>query len=346
MSFQNATRQNLLPAGSIAYSSGAVAPPLNLDKTALLGRLFMFVAGTLTLTHATVNPIVMKADAPWSLIKRIKVKANSGTILLDTTGYGLFVRNLVKYRNTQIDVDSAGRDFFQFDKVASSGGTANNFNFGMEIPISLNDRDPVGLLLLQNQETLISIEVEWDTEQAMITTSSTTASLSATAYFMREIFSVPRKEEDYPDLSFVHQILEDKQPIIATGENAYIFQRGNIYTRAIMVVTLNGAFAADADIVKLKIKYNESEVPYELRADQFRWFQYVRYGRALPLGVYVFDWSMQQIPDLGSARDFINSARVSEMKAIVEVASGATLGSNNNNVRCIREQLIPLKKTA
>lgn len=343
MAFVNATRQNILQAGSLAYASGETKS-IDLDKTALLGRLALYVTGTLTLTHASETAIAMKEEAPWSLIKRLRIKANSGTTLLDISGFGLYLRNLVKYRGPVVGTDVAGRDFFEFDKVASSSGVANNFKFGLEVPIQLNDRDHVGMVLLQNQETLVTVEIEWETIGNLVSTSSTTAALSATCYFMREIFSIPKLEEDYPDLSFVHQIIEDKQPIIAVGENPYVFQRGNIYTRAIMIVTLNGALADDASVTKMRIRYNESETPYELRGDLMRWLQYNRYGAALPKGVYVWDWSTQQVPDLGSARDYIHSARVSEMKALVDIASGATLGSNNNHIRCIREQLIPLKK--
>lgn len=65
-----------------------------------------------------------------------------------------------------------------------------------------------------------------------------------------------------------------------------------------------------------------------------------RYGYNLPTGVIVKDFAYAlQHPEESDLRDAINTEMVTTTDAIVQVSSGATLGSNNNFLTSIREIL-------
>src|SRR5437879_1890931 len=84
MTFDDATRQNVVPLSSISYSSGGTSTFI-LPTTGLGARLWLQFVGTLTNT----GTLVVTPTGPYSIIKRLTVRVNSGVTIIDCTGYGL-----------------------------------------------------------------------------------------------------------------------------------------------------------------------------------------------------------------------------------------------------------------
>ncbi len=346
MPFLNATRQNIRKIGTMDYEAGNKVTK-DLPRTGLLANLYVRVKGTLTVTPnsgtASLKPEYY--GKPYGLLDRLSLTANSGTDIVNTSGMGLAVRNMIA-ESSVLDLPAnnleeavSGNPVFQFGTASGDNAT----EFTLKIPVMINDRDPVGLILLQNGETLMTLGLDWANPTNLFDlTSDATVSFSGKAHVTMEYFSVPANKEDYPDLSMAHTILEDKVDIDGTGDKEYTIPRGNIYMRVIHRAMLNASPAGFDDIDSLRLVYNQSESPYHLDAHDALTIQRDRYKRDLPQGVFAWDWAYQGIAGLGGSRDFINSKQITDFLSVVDVGSGATLGSNNNKLYTLREQLVPL----
>src|SRR6476619_1250734 len=154
MSFVNATRQNKRKIFTMAFDSGNRTSK-DLPSTGLLGSISIRVTGTMTVTNGTGGATLNanQYGKPFGLLDRIHLTANSGTELVNLTGVGLFIRNMMT-DNHYLDVVAStlpeaqsSNPTYQF-----SGATAgaNPVEFTLKIPVMINDRDPVGLILLQS----------------------------------------------------------------------------------------------------------------------------------------------------------------------------------------------------
>lgn len=344
MGFREATRQNITELPSKEYVSGGKVF-FELPKVGLLSKLILHVTATDTLTAGT-GSITASARGPWNLIKRIRLIANSGASIFDVSGYGCYlINNLTRYGHSPgstIFDRSIGTNVYNFP---TSTGT---LKFGLEIPIGINDRDAIGYLLLQNNATQLVLEVEFNAaggssaidNMHVLTGNATAALSSSTVGVTMEYFNVPREQKDYPALNVVHQWLEQQDSIVSTGTYTKTLLRGNTYMRLLHYVTLNGTLNT-ADVDKLRIIYNQNEVPYTISQLPQLLLQRSRYGMDLPAGTFVHDWYYSNgLVSLGDSRDFINSAAVTEFQSEITIGSGATLGSGTNFLNTLTEQLI------
>ncbi len=349
MSFVNATRQNKRKIFTMAFDSGNRTSK-DLPSTGLLGSISIRVTGTMTVTNGTGGATLNanQYGKPFGLLDRIHLIANSGTELVNLTGVGLFIRNMMT-DNHYLDVVAStlpeaqsSNPTYQF-----SGATAgaNPVEFTLKIPVMINDRDPVGLILLQSREVLMTLGLDWGIVNNLYTfTGTATAVLTnGLATVTMEYFSVPLDQKDYPDLSVAHTLIEDSYDIAGTGDTTYTVPRGNIYQRIIHRVILNNVPAGYDDVSQFILQYNQSEQPYKIDAHDMYAIQRERYKRDLYKGVFAWDFTYQGQAGLGGNRDLVNSRAITDFLSLITIASGATLGTNNNKLYTVREQLVPLQ---
>lgn len=347
MSFIDATRQNFTELPAQPYSSGGRVY-FTLPKAGLLSKLLLTMNGTMTVTPGTGTAAVSERGAA-NIIKRIRLIANSGTSIFDVSGYGTYLINQLKrYAHTPDDTIKDRGTSSEVWAVGVNSG-ANAFKIGLEIPIAINERDPIGLILLQNEATQLVLEVTFNTETGangmlapIVVTGNATASLSANVGVNMEYFTVPRNKEDYPALNVIHQWLEQQDSITAAGTFTKPLLRGNTYMRVLHTLTLGNALNT-SNIDRLRVLYNQSEIPYVINKQSQLMIQRDRYGSDLPKGTFVHDWYYSNgISGLGNSRDFINSAFVTEFQTELEINSGATVTAGQSFVGTITEQLIKI----
>jgi hypothetical protein len=343
MSFETATRQNIRKVAQLPFLSGQRVSK-DLPRTGLLANLFVRVDGTLTVTGAPT----LKSNQygkPFGLIDRLSVKTNNSTAIVDVTGAGLALRNMMD-DNAFFDILAANmveaetsNPTYQFGVAAG----ANPVTFTLKVPIVVNDRDPIGLILLQNGETLVTVNVDWANPSNLFTLNGGTVAFSGDAHVTMEYFDVPVNKADYPNLAVVHTLLEDTIAIDGTGTTEYQVPRGNIYQRLSHRILLNDAPAAATDIDRLFLKYNQSLNPYAIDSKDVLAMQRYRYKRDLLKGAYVWDFAYQGQAGFGGHRDLVNSAGITDFISAIDVASAATLGTNNNKIFTLKEQLMPIQ---
>lgn len=342
------TRQNFTELPKQAYSSGGRLY-FTLPKVGLLSKLYVSLVGVCT-TAAGNGSVALSDRGAFNLIKRIRLIANSGASIFDVSGYGTFLINqTLKMGVSPDDVGSMDRGTRLEAFSAPIAEGANNWKFGLEIPIAINDRDPIGLILLQNNATQMVLEIEFNAcgatnnlLGAVVCTGTATATVVANVGVMMEYFTTPRLESDYPPINMIHQWLENQDAITGVGAYTKSLLRGDTYMKIIHYLTLVNALNTTA-VDKLRLLYNQSEVPYNIDKISQLMIQRARYGQDLKIGTFIHDFTYSGgIPNLGSSRDFINSKNVTEFQSEVTINSGATATAGSSYLNTITEKLIKI----
>lgn len=344
MSFIDATRQNIRPLSSLKYQAGQNVS-YDISRVGFLATVYLRFAGSVTAKHASKTTFTKAAEAPYNLANRIRLVLNNGVSVWDTSGYGCYLQNVINKINYNLDQAITGSKVFAFDNKCSSAGTKNDLNFALELNISINDKDLLGLLLLQSSQIVATVQIDNAQPGALTSDTDIDMTVEGNWHISYEYFDVPTALENYPVIDCVHQVLEDNNTIHSTGENRFVIPRGNTYLRIINAIQLNGSATLD-NVEKMSLKYNLTNEPYNMAVEDFLVMQRRRYGRDLPAGVLVWDFFYQGLPNLGNQRDLVNSSNITEFDQFLTVASGATLGSNNNTMRTIRDMLVDVQPTA
>ena len=357
MPFLRATRQNFLPVSSIDYAAGDTKT-VRLPQVGLLARVICIFEGTNTITLGG-GTAALGAEAPFSLVQRLRLVANGNTNIFDMSGYGAMIASLFSaygfsgYGSRPRVPDSAtvpgpaATVMAAANYGAGVSAGANTWRFGLEIPLKIADdwREPLGLILAAAPDTVLELQVTWGatlysttaarTTPVTVTGAAVAAMTAAKLYPFVEYFTVPASEADYPDLRRLHTWTEQgPQNIAANGDQDVVLQRGNTLKRVAHLVWTNGA--ADAtNITDLELRFNQNEVPYKLKRLLLAYVQRQRYVRDLPDGVYVHDlWNS------GTFRDAINTLNLNEITSRI-TTSGATI-AGTSDIRTLTEQLIQL----
>jgi len=318
--FGNSTLKRIFVGNISRPTGGGVSTPLTLPRTGFLSRLWVEITGSVAGTLSAPN-----AGGMASIVNRCRVTAQGGQDLFNLSGLG--------YHKLYRDHIDYGQSIAPTVKTSADAAvTATTFNVSMLLPVQLNMRDEPGLFMLQNEQTAVSLNLDWTADA----TVATGATVTATCKVYADIFTVPQNTSDYPDLALVHQVLEDQVVVSGAGLVTYEWPRGSIYLR--MLHGLGVAQSAADSWSSYQVARNESDVIYDVQDVLAASQPYeLIHGFARPLGF--FSWDGLGYSGLGSyasARDTINSRNLTNLKTRV-VATGA------GTLICVRDTFLPIK---
>lgn len=350
--FGKNTRQNMRNMNGFTFTA-AGRESQAIPRTGYLARIHNHLNGTITVTlgggTATLDTL-----GPWNTFNRVRLQANSGTDVFNTSGYGAYLANIAfgPGKNNQPDGSGLQSDLAISAQVYAAPNSTGTWDFGFTVPVAVNDMSELGLIMLQNEVTSVTQALEYASimysltgaQAPLLVTGAATATLAATITPMLETFMVPVDPAQRPDISWIHQILEVTQPIVAVGDNTVNLVRENLYLGILNYMILNNA-RNGTDLDRLRLVLNQSDTPYDYLKRQLLQLQRYRYGRDLPIGAYFIDLFNQGIPGLGDERDIINGKATSELQLIFTVAAAATLGTNSR-WNTITRQLVKLNNSA
>ena len=313
--FQNKTRRKVIPLS--IQTKGASNPLVwEIPKTGLLAGIYLRISGAVAGSLSAQNALGFS-----SIVSRVRLVGNAGIDIINITGphyHWLLKDNLEHF----IDVSPASSGITAI--------TATTFDLSMWLPVSLNGRDPLGLIMLQNEETLLTLEVEFNADANV----ATGATVTATVQPVIEIFTVPVDPADYPPLNVLHQIVSDTVAIGAAGDYSYRWARGNTYVQVLHGMGLNTTPADNWTEYKLRVNQSENilrYVPLTLNLEYAR-----THGRARVLGTIAVDMiGTSGLGNYGSTRDLLYSALVTELESVITAVGAGTLYT-------VRRQLITL----
>ena len=235
--FAAATRQNWQMLPSIAGDESTTIQ-FTLPKVRLLSKVRLLVEATLNAIHATSTAYTPGVFAPFEFLRRVQMDINNGFMPFNLSGRDLYFYNLVRSDAGVLDADTSGRGKVVQGLTASSGGTDNTVRFVADLPVALNDRDPIGLFLLQNEETVVTITVDIDTLDKLAPAESgytfAVSNIKITPFV--ETFMVPHTKEAIPDTSVLKLVHSKKETIAGSGVHTMALPTGLTYRKLILFI--------------------------------------------------------------------------------------------------------------
>lgn len=325
--FGQMTRQNwqMLPAIAGAESSTVT---FNIPKVRLTSRIRVMFEATVTVTHASATTYTAGAMSPFTFIRKANIDMNNGFAPFNVTGGQLYLYSLMRDNAAILTPATSGRGKVVQGLTASSGGTANTVRFVFDLPLTLNDRDPVGLVLSQNQETTITVSLDIDTVAHLFSSTSgyTIVASSIVLTPMVETFSIPATQDAFPDISVLKLVQAAKQTVSGSGLQTFKFPVGTTYRKFAFYLEDSSGGVTDASITSdIELIFNQADRPYKINPKILAAINHEQFGTTLPAGVFAFDFSYQGLSNYGGARDYIDTERLTEMWLNVNAAAAGTL---------------------
>jgi hypothetical protein len=313
--FAMSTRQNLQMLAKQTATTGATTLSFNLPKARLLSKILVNVKAKVKVTHASKTELDTSVFTPYRLIRRWSLDLNNGFAPLTVSGEELAMFNMVHVHGGII---GGGTNFRKCDKLtASTTGAVNEISFAVEIPVTLTEKEPIGLILLQNESTNVNLtcDIANDNDFVSDIAGATAQIVSIEVSPMLETFSIPSNANAMPDLSILKLVTGRNDSMTSEGQQIVKLSTGTIYRRILFkVVDENGApMDVDAITSNIELVFNQADVNYSINAEMLRTLNDRMYGFALPTGMYVFDFAYQGLANaMCGTRDFIDTEKLTE----------------------------------
>lgn len=308
--FNGNTRLKFLKLPPVTRPVGGGTYQLVLPKVGFLARIHLrlqvAVAGTLSAPNAL---------GVSSIISRIRLSLNTNIDIqnLSGAGYCYLLDEVCELEEHRMTSQNQGR----------TAVTATNFNYDIVLPVMLNLRDPVGLIMLQSEQLQAILSIDWLAD-ANVATGATVTVTTGDAWM--EVFTVPQSPADYPDISVLHQLREESQAIAATGDITYNYLRAHIYLQMLHALGI-GASGADG-FSNVKLRVNQADYLLDWTPGMFDMQHRLLRGRARPAGGMYLDFlGSSGLGNYGLTRDIFNTLYITDWAAIITASATGTLFS-------------------
>lgn len=315
--FAQATRQNLQGMAKKVVKSGATTVEFQIPKARLLSKILLEVDVKFKLTHAAGTALETDEFTPYRVLRKLALDLNNGWSPFVIGGMEMAVLNSIRMNSGIVKpqhTNPTGYCYCPEKLQASAEGASNTMRCTVELPLTLNDRDPMGIFLAQNSETNIELRVDIASENEMINNAdgySVTVE-EITLQPTCESFSIPAVKEAFPDISVVKLVTSRTQAFPGNGQNVVDLVTGTIYRKlAFIVEDLDGNPFEDEDFTSnIDLLFNSADCNYSIPAKTLRHLNESQFSQALPKGVYVFDFSYNGISNYGGTRDYIDTEKL------------------------------------
>lgn len=298
-------------------TGGGVGNIVNLPRVGLLSHLYLNITGSISGTLSAPNSLGLS-----SIISNISLNINSGIALysISGAGYNYLLRPRLDFEDDPVP-----------QSQARNAVTTGSFNIDMILPIAVNMRDAIGLIMLQSEQTLVTLNVTFASDASVATGATVTCSVVPYVVW----FTVPANQQDWPNLNVAHQILEDQTTVPASGQFAYNWQRGNIYLQTIHGLGF-GVSGAD-DFSHSQLRTNQSDYLYDADIPLYTIeSNFIMNGQQRLLGTIPYDFmGSSGLGMYDNTRDVIDSSQLTDLATVITATSSGTLYT-------VRRQLVPI----
>lgn len=321
-SFDLLTRRKLARL-SAATLTGGQSNQWQLPRTGLLAEMWLSIRATISTsdTVTDANPLGCSA-----IIRRVRLTSNSAIDIFSVSGANAhyLLNDFLDTEQVNIVGQNQGSD-----TLVVSNGTVKNLD--MLIPVTLNSRDPLGLIMLQNEQTLLTLTIE---VEAVASLGTNISGVSVTVQPIMVFFTVPADNKAIPPLNVIHQITDQSMSVSGTGDINFEPPRGNTYVQINHGLGM-GVSGAD-NWSRLRVQANQSDTWSDHNPASLDFEYYRIHGRARKAGVLPIDFiGSTGLGNFGSGRDLFNSALVTDFLTIITPTTTGTLYT-------LRRQLVPL----
>lgn len=346
--FANYTRMHWQTLGAVAGAEDSRIT-FQVPKSRLLSKVRVMVQATLTSTQAGNADYAPAANAPFTFVRNIEMKLNNGFAPFNISGEGLYFYNMLRTSSAVITpltglntTIAASRRRNVLGITSAAGGAANVVRFFLDLPVTLNDRDPAGLILAQNPQTTIDVNIDLGdvNDIAPAAAGYTYALTGITVTPFVETFSVPADPNARPDLSILKLVQQQNQVVAGAGLQTVRLQAGNTFRKLLFYIqdATGGETDTDLGTNLIKLVLNTADYPIEIHPRVLQAINEETYGQSLPNGLFVFDFaSLQGIANYAGSRDYFDTEDLTEFW--LQFTSAAA-----GNVWVISETLTKMKQ--
>ncbi|MGE6604862.1 cytoplasmic protein [Lysinibacillus fusiformis] len=316
--FSQSTRQNFQTLPSKSAQGEETTLTFDLPKVRLLSKILVEIDAVVTLKSTTGTNIALNTFGVHNILRRVSLDLNNGFSPFVTTGRDLYLYNLNRLNPNTLFPQSNIKGITSAGTTSSASGNDQRIKFLVTLPVTLNDRDTTGLILLQNPETNVQLQVDiakmQDAYKLNASNGDTVTFKSLTVTPMVETFSIPPIQEAFPDISVLKLVSAKANTFAGNGQNIVALQTGTIYRKLVLYLEdENGNPLKDADFTgNLELVFNQADVPYSIKPSVLSALNHSQLGYVLPDGVYIFDFSNQGFPNYGGSRDYIDTEKLTE----------------------------------
>ena len=327
--FRYGSRRRIQRVGFVPFQENTVAPPLQLPNVGYLAGLFLTWRGAINGATGT------RANAPWDLIRRLRVNLNLGSAsLVDVSGYGLYSLSILN------GIDPTTSPYHV--------PTLGNLRWTLYVPIAANlgENFSTGLILLQDPQIRATVEINWNLLSNVFNGTGLSAASGSGVEVYYVYWEVPNLDRVSQPPLVLHRIVQESQPITQTGDNVYLVPRQGILLQMLHIITINGNFSSLWD--RATIRLNRVDSIAEITPDVGGALQVLSVDLPAPnrLPTHVVPWdlfSASYKAGMGDLRDAIDTEAVTTTESVVTISSSANLGANNNFLETVRRILQPIQ---
>jgi hypothetical protein len=315
--FYDKTRLKYSKLGTITKpTGGGSSPALQIPRTGLLQGIRLQITATVAGTLSNLNPL-----GAASIIRRVRLLVNSSNDLFSVSGAGYaYLLNEAIASELALAI---GATYNQGRSVVS----AATFRLDMYIPVSMNQRDSIGLFMLQNNQTTVELYIDWEADANVATGATITGTCVPTIEFL----IVPATGE-LPPLNLIHQCIEDSVGVVA-GDYHYQPTQGQVYLQV-----LHGAALAQANTTDQFTRFRQviaqSDYWMDETPETLDDLNYVQRGRNRLKGNILIDFAATSgLGVFGLPRDWFDTKWTTDYEHIITFGGSTTLTT-------IRRQLV------
>lgn len=288
-----------------------------LPKVGFLAGVMLLIRGTVSGTLSNPNPL-----GKASIIRRLQLTTNAGIDIINISGAGyhyLLAETLEREIHLPAAVDAR-------NAVATGA-----FKLDAWLPVALNLQSQLGLLLLQNEQTSVTLTVDFEADSTVAAGATVNATVEPVVFY----YLVPQSAGDFPALDTLHTILEDSQTVSGAGQVTLEMPRGNVYTGVLHGMGI-GAGSPTDNWSRFQVRIGMSQYPYDITPDIADVMHHLLTGRARPKGgIYINYLALSGQGQYSAPVNLINSGVLTNYDHIIQATAGGTLYT-------VRKQLVLL----
>ena len=317
MLFGASTRQHIQMLGAQTINGGAQTVSFRVPKSRIMQGVRLYVDGNINVKHASGSSAPLDKLAIYDVLRRISIDFNNGFNPIVVSGSEQALVNMLYPNPGMIFPTEDGTSLATAPKSlkSSTTGADNDFSFMLDVPLTVNYRDPVGLVLAQNAETNIDIILDFNNPAQIIN------NLSGYTLEFKDVkvipsvtsFSIPSDSRCFPDMS-VLKVVDSRNEQFTAGNQYIKLPVGMIYRKLILKFTDEAGNPMSIDDITSNIELimNTADTPYSISPKMLRAINKMQAGVDMPEGVYYWSFDFQGINGYGGSRDYIDTERVTE----------------------------------
>lgn len=317
MLFGASTRQHIQMLGAQNINGGAQTVSFRVPKSRIMQGVRLYVDGKINVKHASQASKTIDKLAIYDVLRRISIDFNNGFNPIVVSGSEMAMVNMLYPNPSMVYSSTDGSTLATCPSPlkCSAEGTDNAFSFMLDVPLTVNYRDPVGLVLAQNAETNIDIILDFNNPSQIINNESgfTLEFKDVTVIPSVTSFSIPSDTRCFPDMS-VLKVVDSRNEQFTAGNSYIKLPVGMIYRKLILKFTDADGKPMKLDDINSNIELimNTADTPYSISPKMLRAINKMQSGIDMPEGVYYWSFDYQGINGYGGSRDYIDTERVTE----------------------------------